>query len=105
MKPFMTFRSVVAVAIASMALAPAAFAASSSTQGYGGPGGSTQTAIDPGGAPGTGTASQLTTPRQSSQGNQSNLAFTGSDVLLVALMGGGLVATGFGLRRLSLSRQ
>jgi len=102
MKPFMTLRSLIAVSVVLLALAPAAFAQSSSTEGYGGPGGSTQTAINPGGSPGTSTASQLTTPRQS---NKSNLASTGSDVLLIALMGGGLLATGFGLRRLSLARQ
>jgi hypothetical protein len=83
------------------ALAPAALAADSSTQGYGGPGGSTQTAIDPGTTPGDNTASNFTTPSSSN----ASLARTGTDVLLIALMGGGLLLTGFGLRRLSATRR
>jgi hypothetical protein len=110
------FRSLLAVLFVMFSFAPAALAADSSTQGYGGPGGSTQTAIDPGTTPADNTASSFTTPSSTcssssgSSGSGSNcssksLAFTGSDILLIALMGGGMLLIGFGLRRLAPVRR
>jgi hypothetical protein len=65
----------------SLVMAPAALAASSSLDGYGGPGGQIQTSVDP--SPPSGTASGNTLP------------FTGYDVLGIG--GVGLLLAGLGV--------
>jgi hypothetical protein len=67
---------------------PAAFAASSSQEGYSRPGGTSQVAI---------STPENTTKTQSG----SFLPFTGLDIGFLVMVGGGLLGLGYGLRRLT----
>jgi type IV secretory pathway VirB2 component (pilin) len=72
----------IAAMSAFMLFAAPAFAASSAQQGYSSTGEKVQSSFDP---------------------NRTSLPFTGLDVLAVVAVGGGLLAAGFGIRRISRS--
>jgi hypothetical protein len=92
-----------AIAAAALAMAPAALADTTAT-GYGAPGNHQQhhvtkpkvLGVTSLGGP-TSTAPTTVTPASTS----GSLPFTGFDLILVLATGGGLVAAGFGLRRLT----
>lgn len=86
----------VVVALALLAVAPAAFGASAVTDGYGGEGGGVLGAVNSGGGNGTPPAQV-----QVVESSDGSLPFTGLDIGLLALGGGVLVAVGFGLRRIA----
>ncbi len=86
----------VVVALALLAVAPAAFGAGAVTDGYGGEGGGVLGAVNSGGGNGT-----PPTQVQVAETSDGSLPFTGLDIGLLALGGGVLVGVGVGLRRLA----
>ncbi len=86
--------SVVIVVLSVFASVPAAFAASSSQEGYSRPGGTSQVAVSQAG----------TTKTQDSQSGNF-LPFTGLDLGFLVMVGGGLLGLGYGLRRLTRSER
>jgi hypothetical protein len=80
-------------AVAVLALAPGAFAATPAQEGYNAPGGNVQAGIQAAGA--------NDVPRATRAESSGALPFTGLDLAFVVVVGGGLVLLGAGLRRLS----
>jgi len=98
-KKLLAFASISAV----LAVPSAAFA-QSSNDGYGGPG-NVVAGIEQSSGPGNGSGTAPDTAAQTQPTVQSqssgNLPFTGSDLGVLAIAGGVLLALGFGLRRLT----
>jgi hypothetical protein len=90
-------KKIMAIASVGALLVPATAVASSSDEGYGGPGNVVQGLQQGGGGGGGGGESQPV--KASSQGGK--LPFTGADLGVLAAAGGLLAGLGFGLRRLT----
>src|SRR5437879_1077953 len=84
--------TVVVVVLSVFASVPAAFAASSSQEGYSRPGGTSQVAV-------ASTPSDQANATKTQGG--SFLPFTGLDLGFLVMVGGGLLGLGYGLRRLT----
>jgi hypothetical protein len=102
-------KRILAAAVVVVMLVPSvALAQSSSDKGYGGPNNVVQ-GLDQGGGNGPGGPSATPTDsgnavksaNNSSNSNGRSLPFTGADLGVLAAVGGLLLATGFGLRRLT----
>jgi hypothetical protein len=101
------------VAAAVLAVAPAAALASTTATGYGHPGAHQQhhvvkpkvLGVTNSGGPTTPTSGSAPTSTPSAVNSSGSLPFTGFDLLLVLATGLGLVAAGFGLRRLTRREQ
>ena len=91
-------KKIMAIASVGALLVPATAVASSSDEGYGGPGNVVQGLQQGGGGGGGGNESQPAV-KASSQGGK--LPFTGADLGVLAAAGGLLAGLGFGLRRLT----
>ena len=92
-------KKIMAIASVGALLVPATAVASSSDEGYGGPGNVVQ-GLQQGGGGGGGGGNESQPPvKASSQGGK--LPFTGADLGVLAAAGGLLAGLGFGLRRLT----
>jgi hypothetical protein len=92
-------KKIMAIASVGALLVPATAVASSSDEGYGGPGNVVQGLQQGGGGGGGGGGGESQPVKASSQGGK--LPFTGADLGVLAAAGGLLAGLGFGLRRLT----
>ena len=90
-------KKIIAIASVGALLAPATAVASSSDEGYGGPGNVVSGLQQGGGGGGGGNESQPV----KAESQSGKLPFTGADLGVLAAAGGLLAGLGFGLRRLT----
>jgi hypothetical protein len=91
-------KKIMAIVSVGALLVPASAVASSSDEGYSGPGNVVQ-GLQQGGGGGGGGGNESQPVKASSQGGK--LPFTGADLGVLAAAGGLLAGLGFGLRRLT----
>jgi hypothetical protein len=94
-------KKIMAIASVGALLVPATAVASSSDEGYSGPGNVVQGLQQGGGGGGGGGGGNESQPAVKASSQGGKLPFTGADLGVLAAAGGLLAGLGFGLRRLT----